>query len=119
MAVRSWTVLAHVAACVASLAVLLLFPAARVHSFSIHFRAPEVCRSAQRHLPIAQTEADSIKCVAQTAPLPVFSARTETVHVSSTSLPQEFVVEIPLVRLVNRMKLSPPGSGAQDPFLKA
>lgn len=119
MAVRRLTVLANTAACIAGLAVILLFPGAKVHSFPTHFRAPEVCRSAQRHLPIAHSDTDNTECVVQTAPLPVFFAPTEAGHISIASPVEEQTIEVPLARLVNRMKLGPAGSGAQDPLLKA
>jgi hypothetical protein len=117
--VRSLTVLAHITACIASLAVLLLLPAARAHSFPTHFRTPEVCRSAQRHLPIAHSDTDNTECVAQIALLPVSFAPIEPVHCLIASPIEESSIEVPRARLVRRMKVTSARSNSQDPLLKA
>jgi len=106
---------AHLAICVVSLAMLLLFPAAKVHGFRTHFRIPEARRSAQRHTFIANSDSTP----PETAPLAVSFASTETVQNSFPLDNQEFITEVPFARLVNRMKLYPPGSNAQDPLLQA
>jgi hypothetical protein len=115
---KSLRAFGHLAVCVVGLAMLLLFPAAKVHTFGAHFRNPEVRRSAQRHIFIAQSENTDGR-IAESAPLPVFFAPTENVQHRFALDNQEFTTEVSFAHLVNRMKLNPPGSNAQDPLLQA
>jgi hypothetical protein len=109
----------HVAACIVSIAMLLSFPATRVHNFGTHFRTPEVRRAIERHSSVAHSHDNALDRVAQSDLLPMFFTPTET---ASKIVPLgnfEAASEVPLPRLLNRLKLNPAGSGGQDPLLQA
>ncbi len=109
----------HLVVCIVSLAMLLLVPATRVHNFGTHFRSPEVRRAAQRHTSIAHSDSNPNERIAESTPLPAFFTPTETF--SNTIALDSFVsyAEVPVVRLLNRLKLNPSGSSGQDPLLQA
>jgi hypothetical protein len=106
-------------ACVLSIVMLLSFPAGRLHSFGDHFRTPEVRRTTQRHTYVAAEGQRVQENAVRSDVLPTFFAPVETpVSLVSDRL-FESPSEIPLVRLLNRLKLNPSGSSGQDPLLQA
>ena len=108
---------AHLAVCIVSIAMLLLIPATKVHHFGTHFRSPEVRRTAQRHTAIAHSDSSAPQRIAESTPLPAFFTPTETF--SKTVALDSVRHEIPLVRLLHRLKLNPSGSSGQDPLPQA
>lgn len=115
---NSLTAFLHAAACIVSIAMLLSFPAVTVHNFATHFRAPEVRRTAERHTSVVNSDEDNTReRVAQRDLLPTFFVPTEpkTVPGDNLKLPSQ----VPLSRLLNRLKLSCRASRGQDPFLEA
>jgi hypothetical protein len=109
----------HLAVCIVSLAMLLLVPATRVHNFGTHFRSPEVRRTVQRHISIAHGDSNAPERIGAGAPLPAFFTPTETFSKTVALDRFELHDEVPLVRLLNRLKLNPSGSSGQDPLLQA
>lgn len=109
----------RIVVCIVSVVMLLLFPAAKAHSFGTHFRTPEVRRTAERHTCVAHSDNDPHECVAQSGLLPTFFTPTATV---SKIVPRdnfEPPSEVGLFRLLNRLKLNSSDSGGQDPLLRA
>ena len=116
---ESLTAYLHAAVCIISVAMLLSFPATKVHSFDAHFRTPEVRRAIERYTPVAHSAENSQKCVARPCQLPTFFTPSET---DSRLVPLhdfELASEVPVSRLFNRLKLNPSGSNGQDPLLQA
>ena len=109
--------LLHLAACVASILMLLAFPIRPVHQFANHFRTPEVRRSMERHTPVAQPEAGPAESIAHQAVLPALVAPVDTGDVITPIGEFELSSEIPLSRLLLRLKLGPSRAGDQDPLL--
>ena len=115
----SLTAFLHVAACIVSVAMLLLFPAFQTHSFGPHFRNPEVRRATKRHTSIAHSDNRAEERIAQSGLLTKSFAPAEPdikiVPRDNFNSPPE----VSLARLLNRLKLNPPGSDGQDPPLQA
>ncbi len=112
-------VLLQAVACVVSMVMLLSFPAAKAHAFGTHFRNPEVRRTIERHTSIAHPDQNLQKGVAPTDTLPRFFIPIETVNKIVPLGDFESIPEVPLPRLLNRLKLNPSGSSGQDPLLSA
>jgi len=109
----------RISACVVSVVMLRLFPAAKPHSFGPHFRMPEVRRAMERHTSIATTDNNAQERVAQSSRLPSCFGPAEP---KLKVIPRDHLdsaFEIPLTRLLNRLKLNPSGSSGQDPLLQA
>ncbi len=104
-------------ACVVSLLMLLVFPMGPEHQFTGHFRSPEVCQSIERHTPIAQPEARTTECIAHQAALPALLMLINNGDVVEPVANIEFSPQVPLSRLLLRLKLGPSRSGGQDPLL--
>jgi hypothetical protein len=109
--------LLNVAACVVSVLMLLAFPMQRGHQFAAHFRSPEVRRSIERHTPIAHPEAGTAERIAHQAVLPALLVYVDTGDVVEPAANIEFASQVPLARLLLRLKLGPSRSGGQDPLL--
>jgi hypothetical protein len=105
--------------CIVSILMLLLLPAAKAHTFGPHFRTPEVRRSAERHTSVAYGENDTHQRLAQSNLLPRFLAPPETGGKIFLSPNFESTFEVPLSRLLRRLKLKHCGSSGQDPLLSA
>jgi hypothetical protein len=109
----------NVAACIISIVMLLSFPASKVHCFGAHFRSPEVRRAVERQTSVAHGESNLHESIARSGLLPTFFTPRET---NSKIIPVdnfESAAEVTLLSLLNRRKLNPCGSGAQDPLLPA
>jgi hypothetical protein len=109
----------NIAACIVSVAMLLSFPATRFHNFPTHFRNPEVRRATERHTGVAPRTEKTPDAVAQSDLLPRFFAPVETAGKIVPADNFEAVSEVPLSRLLHRLKLNPCGSSGQDPLLSA
>jgi hypothetical protein len=116
---NSLTAFLQVAACIVSVAMLLLFPAAKVHNFGTHFRTPEVRRAIERHTFVAHSENNTHERVAQSVSLPAFFTPAESASKIVARDNFESPSEAPLTRLLKRRKLNSSGSGGQNPLLKA
>jgi len=115
----SLTASLRIVACIVSVVMLLLFPAAKAHSFGTHFRTPEVRRATERQTCVAHSDENTQERVGHSDPLPAFFTPIETV---SKIVPRdnfESLPDISLSRLLNRLKLNSSGSGGQDPLLRA
>jgi hypothetical protein len=110
-------------ACVLSIAMLLSFPAAKVHSFRAHFRTPETRRVTDRHTFVAVEGQGAneriIKNDSQNGSLPSFFTPIESITKIDCNCSFESPSEVPLLRLLNRLKLNPSGSSGSDPLLQA
>ena len=109
----------HIAACIVSVAMLLLFPATRFHNYGAHFRAPEVRRSIERQTAVAQGAHDGQESIVRSGPMPPFF--TPPAPISKVFAPQNYesIPQVPFTRLLNRWKLDSSGSGGSDPLPKA
>jgi hypothetical protein len=105
-------------ACLASVAMLLTFPMIKPHSFTDHFRTPEVRRSIVRHTQVAEVEDATVKAIVRIG-----------IEPNALSLPVDFKtkfatisnVELALqgspTRLFLRLKLGASPAGGEDPFI--
>ena len=116
--VKKLTAVLYLTVCGLSLAMLLLFPAAGMHSFGTHFRSPEVRRTTQSHSFFTQSDDAGVhERVAQTTPRPEFLTPVDAVLNTFRRDRTEFIPEISRACLLHRMRLDSSGSGAQDPLL--
>src|SRR5271168_4003018 len=100
-------VLMRASICIVSVLMLLSFPAARAHAFETHFRNPEVRRAIERETSIAHTDENPQNRIAPNELLPTFFAPTETINQKVPLDSLESISEVPLPRLLNRLKLNP------------
>jgi hypothetical protein len=115
--IRSLKSLLRVVACVLSVAMLLSLVIAKSHNFGAHFRTPEVRRTTMRHTTAAHSYDSSCERVAHSNIQP---ARFAPIHLQREIIPLEnfaLASEVPLPRLLSRLKLNPAGSGGLDPLL--
>jgi hypothetical protein len=105
---------------IASLGVMLMlltFPVGRIHQATDHFRSPEVRRSVERNVFLERTKSDaSERVVPQKFKSPgLFLIDTA----DSVKADKEFTPtpQIPLTRLLLRLKLGPSRSSTTDPLL--
>jgi hypothetical protein len=108
--------LLSLAACVVSILMLLAFPIRSAHQFSDHFRTPEVRRSIERHTPIAHPDSRSAERTPHQALLPALLIPTDDLDALKPAAHFDFA-EIPISRLLLRLKLGSSRSGSQDPLL--
>ena len=107
----------NLAGCVVGVLMLLAFPIRQAHQFTNHFRTPEVRRSIERHTPIAHPEAGIAERIAHQAVLPALLVHIDTGAVVEPAANIEFASQVPLSRLLLRLKLGSSRSGGQDPLL--
>jgi len=105
------------AACLVSVLMLLAFPMQSAFRLADHFRAPEVRRSIVRHTFIAQHQSGPVDRIARQAVLPAFPAPIDTENVTEPISNIEISSQVPLSRLLLRVKLGPSRSGGRDPLL--
>ena len=116
---HSVTAFLHAVACVVSVAMLISFPAGNGHSFGTHFRTPQVRRAIERQVSIAHSDSNIRDQVAHSDPLATFFAPADPHPGMMARGHRESFPEVPLPRLLSRLKLNPSGSGNQDPLLPA
>ena len=107
----------NLAACVVSVLMLLAFPIRQADQFTNHFRTPEVRRSIERHTPIAQPESGPAERIAHQAVMPSVVMPVETGNVVDPVAKVDLSFQVPLSRLLLRLKLGSSRSGGQDPLL--
>lgn len=107
--------IAHIAACAIGLMMLLSVPIQRPHRFTDHFRGPEVRRSIERHTKIAPPESGPENRI-QFDVLRRLAAPVDD-EAEIKALPDfDPVPQVPLTRLLLRLKLASSRAGAQDPL---
>jgi hypothetical protein len=109
----------RIAACIISVMMLLLFPAARFHSFQAHFRTPEVRRTTQRHTSVAYSHDDTCERAIVIRPLPISFVDSEPGQRITARNTVEKPFEAPRLRILSRLKFNPSGSSGPDPLLSA
>ena len=110
--------LLNLAACVVSVLMLLTFPVRQAHQFAPHFRTPQVRRSVERHTPISQPEAGPVERHAHQAVVPMlFTPADDAGYVAKPFAHFEIPSQVPIARLLSRLKLGSSRSGGQDPLL--
>ena len=95
---------------------LLAFPIRSAHQFSDHFRTPEVRRSIERHTPIAHPDSRSAERTPHQALLPALLIPTDDLGAIKPAAHFD-LAEIPISRLLLRLKLGSSRSSSQDPLL--
>ena len=113
----SFSAILHTALCIVSVAMLLSFPASRVHSFGTHFRTPTVRRSIERHTSVAHTDDRVSDHLAPSKLLLTFFTPVQPLLRVVTTNESTSPVQSPVISLLSRRKLCPSGSGGQDPLL--
>jgi len=107
----------RVVASLVIVAMLLLFPASRAHDIGTHFRNPEIRRSTARHTFVAHSLDNTREQLAQNNLQPVVFAPIVTDRQPASLENFDAVPQMPLARLLSRLKLNPAGSGGSDPLL--
>jgi hypothetical protein len=107
----------NLAACIVSVLTLLTFPMQSAHQFTNHFRTPEVRRSIERHTPVTQSESQVTECIPYQALLPNLIIPVDEGKVPIRVTNFEFASQVPLSRLLSRLKLGPSRSDGPDPLL--
>jgi hypothetical protein len=107
----------NIVACMVSVLTLLTFPLQSAHQFTDHFRIPEVRRSIERHTPIAQPESETAERIPRQAMLLTRIVPMDAGKVITPISDVEPSSELPLSRLLSRLKLGAPSSSAPDPLL--
>lgn len=116
--VRSIIKSQHVAAWVAAIAVVLTFSVVPVHQFSPHFRSPDLGRWTEGHTNAAQPETSAAGRIAPTIALErTIPALVQIDSASSSLVDIELASEVPLARLLKRLKLGPSRTANSDPLI--
>jgi hypothetical protein len=108
----------HTIACIASVAMLLMFPAVKPHSFTDHFRTPEVRRSIVRHTQVTEVENATVKTLVRIGIEPnelplLVDFEAKFAPISNV----ELAVQALPTRLFLRLKLGASPAGGDDPFI--
>jgi hypothetical protein len=109
--------LLNLAACVASMLMLLAFPTQRVHQYSIHLRAPEIRRTIERHTFVVHPEAGTAERIAYQAVMPGVLEPVATGDALKPVVHSDIFRQVPISHLLARLKLGSSRSGGQDPLL--
>jgi hypothetical protein len=105
-------------ACIASVAMLLTFPTIKAHSFTDHYRTPEVRRSIVRYTQVAEVENGTVKTVERLGIQPsavplLFDCKTKFPNISDV----ELTLQALPTRLFLRLKLGASPAGGEDPLI--
>jgi hypothetical protein len=103
--------------CLLSVLTLLTFPMQSAHQFTDHFRTPEVRRSIERHTPIAQPESEAAERIPHQPVLPTRIIPIDDGVVITAVANFGLSSQVPLSRLLSRVKLGSRSSRAPDPLL--
>jgi len=111
--------LLSLAGCVVSVAMLLVFPMQSAHQYANHFRTPQVRRSIERHTFIAHPDGDAAPAqrIANQAVFPALLVPLDAGNAVKPIANFELSSQVPISRLLLRLKLGSPRSGSQDPLL--
>jgi hypothetical protein len=105
------------AVCAVTLLMMLTFPISQGHQLTSHFRVPDVCRSTERRTPIAPPEAETAERIAHQAALPALPIPIIINEVVEPTANIELPPQVPLSRLLLRLKIGSSRSSSQDPLL--
>jgi hypothetical protein len=108
---------ARVAACLVAVVMLLSLPALRSHTFSTHFRSPEVRRSMARHTSVSpiHAEAKLQLCASEIEPVVAIQAQRQTPLQNHEG---ETIARASIVETLHRMKLGPHSEADSEPHLQ-
>jgi hypothetical protein len=109
------TAVAHVAACLIAVVMLLSLPAIRSHSFSTHFRSPEVRRSMARHTSVSPIHAEAKLQLAASEIEPVIAIPAQPPIPLEN---REEVARASIIETLHRMKLGPHSEADSEPHLQ-
>ena len=115
-ALRASSVLS-LAACIVSVLMLLAFPVQSGHQYGSHLRTPEVRASIERHTFVAYPEAENADRIANQAVMLAVVTPIETSDAITLVASPDLFPQVPIARLLARLKLGPSRSGGQDPLL--
>jgi hypothetical protein len=104
-------------ACAFSVLMLLTLPIRSGHQYTNHFRTPEVRRTVERHTYVAHTNAGPAESVPHQNVLAPLLATVDDGDVIKPVVDSEISTQIPISRLLLRLKLGWSRSGNQDPLL--
>jgi hypothetical protein len=109
--------LVRIAICALSAMSLLAFSLRPAYQSTVHLRTPEVRRSVERHTSVAEPEASPAGRIADGAVVPALAAPVDAAITVKPRLEPEPSTEIPLTRLLLRLKLGPSRADGQDLLL--
>ena len=104
-------------ACILSVAMLLSFPVARVHSFGQHFGTTEIRQNIVRHTFVAGPETGGVERMAHIDTLAAIPTPVIVENVAKCLFPLAIVSDVPIFRILRHLRLGPSRSGASDPLL--
>jgi hypothetical protein len=105
------------AICVLSVLSLLAFSMPPAHQCTVHLRTPEVRSSIERHTSVAEPEAGPAGRIADGAVVSALFTPVDTANTVKSRENVEPSSEVPLTRLLLRLKLGPSRADGQDPLL--
>jgi hypothetical protein len=104
-------------ACILSVAMLLSFPVARVHSFGSHFGTSEIRQNIVRHTFVAGPETGGAEKMTHSDALAAIPTPVVVENVAKCLFPPVVVSNVPTLRILRHFKLGPSRSGSPDPLL--
>jgi hypothetical protein len=104
-------------ACILSVAMLLSFPVARVHSFGPHFGTTEIRQNIVRHTFVAGPETGAVEKMTHIDALAAIPTPVIVENVAKCLFPLAIISDVPTFRILRHFKLGPSRSGASDPLL--
>jgi hypothetical protein len=100
-----------------SVLMLLTLPIRSAHRYTNHFRTPEVRRTVERHTYVVHGNAGSAECVSHQDVLVPVRVSVDDGDAIKPAIDSEIAPQIPISRLLLRLKLGSSRSGNQDPLL--
>ena len=107
----------RVSICAIGVAMLISFPTARAQHFRQHFGSTEVRQSIVRHTFVAGPETGGVEDVTYADAQPATALLPTILQLANRFRPSEVVADVPMFRILQRLKLGPTRSGASDPLL--
>jgi hypothetical protein len=104
-------------ACILSVAMMLSFPVARVHSFGPHFGTTEIRQNIVRHTFVAGPETGGAERMTHIDALAAIPTPSIVEHAAKCLFPLAIVSDVPTFRILRHFKLGPSRSGSPDPLL--
>jgi hypothetical protein len=109
--------IARVTFCVSVALMLVMLPVPRVHQAADHFRSPEIRRSIERNVFLERTKNDFSERISTNYLEPTSLLRTETEDSVKLIVGFAPTPQVPITRLLLRLKLGSSVSGTPDPLL--
>ena len=106
----------YIAACLASMVMLLTLSMALTHQNADHFRMPEVRRSVERHSFLNESKSDVVDKISAQNLRPTIVFRGEPDPGVERIIEPAPIVQAPIMRLLMRLKLGPSRSSSPDPL---